>query len=143
MDKRSTCLLYRNIASTKVCANNFFSVVQNGSVVVPCHYRAREGKVTIVGYSILPFVALFPHFSKIRLNLTLLSLLPPVLAVRCFTDMVEFILAAATGEPSLEKAAYSIHSAIAQNDPVRAAAVLRNLVKMGSDVCISLLISFI
>ncbi len=61
-------------------------------------------------------------------------------SVRCFTDMVEFILAAATGEPSFEKAAYSIHSAIAQNDPVRAAAVLRNLVKMGSDVCISLLI---
>ncbi len=30
-------------------------------------------KVTIIAYSILPCVALSPHFSKIRLNLTLLS----------------------------------------------------------------------
>ena len=42
---RSTCVLYRNIVSTRVCANNFFSVVQNGSAVVPWHYRDREGKV--------------------------------------------------------------------------------------------------
>jgi hypothetical protein len=41
--KRSTCELYRNIVSTRVCANNFFSVGQNGSVVVPWHYRARIG----------------------------------------------------------------------------------------------------
>jgi hypothetical protein len=43
--KRSTCVLlvYRNIVSTRVCANNFFSVVQNGSAVVPGHYRARIG----------------------------------------------------------------------------------------------------
>ncbi len=41
--KRSTCVLYRNIVSTGVCANNFFSVGQNGSAVVPWHYRAGEG----------------------------------------------------------------------------------------------------
>jgi hypothetical protein len=41
--KRSTCVIYRNIVSTGVCANNFFWVVQNGSAVVPWHYRAREG----------------------------------------------------------------------------------------------------
>jgi len=44
--KRSTCLSYRNIVSTGVCANNFFSVVQNGSAVVPWHYRARRGNCT-------------------------------------------------------------------------------------------------
>ncbi len=41
--KRSTCLFYSNIVSTRVCANNLFSVVQNGSAVVLWHYRAREG----------------------------------------------------------------------------------------------------
>ncbi len=41
--KKSTCVLYRNIVSTRVCANKFFSVVQNGCAVVPWHYRAREG----------------------------------------------------------------------------------------------------
>ncbi len=41
--KRSTCVIYRNIVSTGVCANNFFSVGQNGSAVVPWHYRAQEG----------------------------------------------------------------------------------------------------
>ena len=39
--QRSTCELYRNMVSTRVCANNFFSVVQNGSAVVPGHYRAQ------------------------------------------------------------------------------------------------------
>ena len=43
--KRSTCVIYRNIVSTGVCANNFFWVVQNGSAVVPWHYRAREGNM--------------------------------------------------------------------------------------------------
>ncbi len=41
--KRSTYVMYRNIVSTRVCANTFFSVVQNGSAVLPEHYRAREG----------------------------------------------------------------------------------------------------
>jgi hypothetical protein len=45
--KRSICVLYRNIVSTRVCANNFFSVVQNGIAVVYWHYRAREGKVLL------------------------------------------------------------------------------------------------
>ena len=43
--KRSTCVIYRNIVSTGVCANNFFSVGQNGSAVVPWHYRAQEGSI--------------------------------------------------------------------------------------------------
>ena len=40
--KGSTCVIYRNIVITGVCANNFFWVVQNGSAVVPWHYRAGE-----------------------------------------------------------------------------------------------------
>ena len=47
--KRSTCVLYGNIVSTGVCANNCFWVVQNGSAVVPWHYRAREGNGGIKG----------------------------------------------------------------------------------------------
>ena len=46
--KRSTCVIYRNIVSTGVCANNVFWVVQNGSAVVPWHYRAREGSLLSV-----------------------------------------------------------------------------------------------
>ena len=40
-----------------------------------------------------------------------------VCSLRGFTDTLERILAAATVEPSFEKAASSIHSAIAHNDP--------------------------
>jgi hypothetical protein len=56
--KRSTCLSYRNIVSTRVCANNFFSVVQNGSAVVPWHYRAREGIERNANVSISRFLEL-------------------------------------------------------------------------------------
>jgi hypothetical protein len=55
--KRSTCVLYRNIVSTRVCANNFFSVVQNGSAVVPWHYRPRVGNcVTLDAASDVEYV---------------------------------------------------------------------------------------
>ena len=67
--QRSTCELYRNMVSTRVCANNFFSVVQNGSAVVPGHYRAQlcKGKRTRVLCSprLLP-QSIF-HLSALRL----------------------------------------------------------------------------
>ena len=47
--KGSTCVIYRNIVITGVCANNFFWVVQNGSAVVPWHYRAGEASKCYIG----------------------------------------------------------------------------------------------